>query len=38
MQCVIITRVAEAAWDTVQVFETNVKPLASAPQPSHFEF
>ncbi|WP_332876665.1 protein-L-isoaspartate O-methyltransferase family protein [Massilia sp. S19_KUP03_FR1] len=38
MQCVIITRVAEAAWDTVQVFETNVKQLASAPQPSHFEF
>ena len=38
MQCVIITRVAEAAWDTVQVFETNIKALASAPQPSHFEF
>ena len=38
MQCVIITRVAEAAWDTVHVFETNVKPLACAPQPSHFEF
>lgn len=38
MQCVIVTRVADAAWDTVQVFETNVKPLASAPQPSHFAF
>lgn len=38
MQCVIITRVAEAAWDTVQVFETNIKALAAAPQPSHFEF
>lgn len=38
MQCVIIIRVAEAAWDTVQVFETNIKALASAPQPSHFEF
>lgn len=38
MQCVIITRVAETAWDTVQVFETNIKALASAPQPSHFEF
>jgi len=38
MQCVIITRVAETAWDTVQVFETNIKALASAPQPSHFAF
>ena len=38
MQCVIITRVAETAYDTVQVFETNIKALASAPQPSHFEF
>ena len=34
MQCVVVTRVAETAWDTVQVFETNVKALASAPQPS----
>jgi protein-L-isoaspartate(D-aspartate) O-methyltransferase len=38
MQCVIITRVAETAYDTVQVFETNVKALVSAPQPSHFQF
>jgi protein-L-isoaspartate(D-aspartate) O-methyltransferase len=38
MQCVIITRVAETAYDTVQVFETNIKTLASAPHPSHFEF
>jgi protein-L-isoaspartate(D-aspartate) O-methyltransferase len=38
MQCVIITRVAETAYDTVQVFETNIKALASAPQPSHFTF
>ena len=38
MQCVIITRVADAAYDTVQVFETNIKALSSAPQPSHFEF
>jgi protein-L-isoaspartate(D-aspartate) O-methyltransferase len=38
MQCVIITRVTESAYDTVQVFETNVKALASAPHPSHFEF
>jgi len=38
MQCVLITRVAETAYDTVQVFETNIKALVSAPQPSHFEF
>ena len=38
MQCVIITRVAETAYDTVQVFETNIKALAFAPAPSHFEF
>jgi len=38
MQCVIITRVAETAYDTVQVFETNIKALDSAPTPSHFEF
>jgi protein-L-isoaspartate(D-aspartate) O-methyltransferase len=38
MECVIITRVADAAWDTVKVFETNIKALAAAPQPSHFEF
>jgi protein-L-isoaspartate(D-aspartate) O-methyltransferase len=38
MSCNIITRVADAAYDTVKVFETNVKPLAGAPVPSHFEF
>lgn len=34
----IITRVSETAYDTVKVFETNVKPLAGAPRPSHFTF
>jgi protein-L-isoaspartate(D-aspartate) O-methyltransferase len=38
MSCNIITRVGDAAYDTVKVFETNVKPLAGAPVPSHFEF
>jgi protein-L-isoaspartate(D-aspartate) O-methyltransferase len=38
MTCNIITRVADAAYDTVKVFETNVKPLTGAPVPSHFEF
>jgi protein-L-isoaspartate(D-aspartate) O-methyltransferase len=34
----LITRVSETAWDTVKLFETNVKPLAGAPRPSHFTF
>jgi len=38
MECVIITRVAENAFDTVKIFETNIKPLLSAPTPSHFAF
>jgi protein-L-isoaspartate(D-aspartate) O-methyltransferase len=38
MSCNIITRVSDAAYDTVKVFETNVKPLVGAPVPSHFEF
>jgi protein-L-isoaspartate(D-aspartate) O-methyltransferase len=38
MSCNIITRVADTAFDTVKVFETNIKPLAGAPVPSHFEF
>jgi protein-L-isoaspartate(D-aspartate) O-methyltransferase len=37
MSCNIITRVSDAAYDTVKVFETNVKPLVGAPVPSHFE-
>jgi protein-L-isoaspartate(D-aspartate) O-methyltransferase len=38
MSCNIITRVLDTAYDTVKVFETNVKPLTGAPVPSHFEF
>jgi protein-L-isoaspartate(D-aspartate) O-methyltransferase len=38
MACNIITRVSDAAYDTVTVFETNLKPLAGAPVPSHFAF
>jgi protein-L-isoaspartate(D-aspartate) O-methyltransferase len=38
MSCNIISRVADTAYDTVKVFETNVKPLTGAPVPSHFEF
>jgi protein-L-isoaspartate(D-aspartate) O-methyltransferase len=38
MECVIVTRMAENAYDTVKIFETNIKPLSSAPTPSHFAF
>jgi protein-L-isoaspartate(D-aspartate) O-methyltransferase len=38
MSCNIITRVADAAYDTVKVFETSIKPLTGALVPSHFEF
>jgi protein-L-isoaspartate(D-aspartate) O-methyltransferase len=38
MTCSVITRVADSAYDTVKVFETNVKPLTGAAVPSHFEF
>lgn len=38
MSCNIITRVSETAYDTIKVFETNVKNLASATTPSHFTF
>jgi protein-L-isoaspartate(D-aspartate) O-methyltransferase len=38
MTCNITTRVSDTAFDTVKVFETNVKPLAGAPVLSHFEF
>lgn len=34
----IITRVSETAYDTVKVFETNVKYLSAAVTPSHFTF
>ncbi len=38
MSCVVITRKADNAYDTVKVFETNVKPLSGAQAPSHFQF
>lgn len=34
----IITRTSETAYDTVKIFETNVKPLTGAPAPSRFQF
>ncbi|MES2758246.1 MAG: protein-L-isoaspartate O-methyltransferase [Pseudomonadota bacterium] len=38
MSCNIVTRVSETAYDTVKVFETNVKYLAEAQAPSRFTF
>ena len=38
MSAQVITRVSETAFDTVKVFETNVKPLGSAVQTSRFTF
>ena len=38
MTAQVITRVSELAYDTVKVFETNVKPLVAAATPSHFAF
>lgn len=38
MQCVVVTRVSEAAYDTVTIFETNVKMLSGAPAVSRFTF
>jgi len=34
----IITRVTEDGYDTVNLFETHVKPLRNAPRPSSFKF
>lgn len=34
----VITRVSDSAYDTVKLFETNVKPLVSATTPSPFQF
>lgn len=34
----LITRTGEAGYDTVKIFETNVKPLQAAVTPSHFTF
>jgi protein-L-isoaspartate(D-aspartate) O-methyltransferase len=38
MTAQVITRVSETAYDTVKVFETNVKPLADSVKHSHFTF
>ncbi len=38
MTAQVITRVSETAYDTVKVFETNVKPLTDAVKHSHFTF
>ena len=38
MSVQIITRVTDVAYDTVKLFETNVKPLADALVPSRFVF
>ena len=38
MSAQVITRVSETAYDTVKVFETNVKQLGSAVQTSRFTF
>lgn len=38
MSAQIVTRVADNAWDTVKIFETDVKPLRNAQLPSRFSF
>jgi len=38
MTAQVTTRVSETAYDTVKVFETNVKQLQAAPVPSRFTF
>ncbi|HEX7634911.1 MAG TPA: protein-L-isoaspartate O-methyltransferase [Noviherbaspirillum sp.] len=38
MSAQLITRVSDAAYSTVKIFETNVKPLREALVPSHFVF
>jgi len=38
MTAQVVTRVSETAYDTVKVFETNVKPLADAATHSRFTF
>lgn len=34
----IVTRVSETTFETVSLFETNIKPLRHAAAPSHFKF
>ncbi|HTH45206.1 MAG TPA: protein-L-isoaspartate O-methyltransferase [Oxalicibacterium sp.] len=38
MTAQIITRVSEVGYGTVGLFETVIKPLRNAPEPSHFKF
>lgn len=38
MTAQLITRVSDTAYDTVKLFETNVKPLSAVVAPSHFTF
>ena len=38
MSAHLITRVSDSAYDTIKLFETNVKPLAQATTPSQFTF
>jgi protein-L-isoaspartate(D-aspartate) O-methyltransferase len=38
MEFCIVTRTGESSWNTVKMFETNVKYLAGAPAVSHFQF
>ena len=38
MEFSIITRTGETSWNPVKVFETNIRYLAGAPVPSHFQF
>jgi len=38
MSAQIVTRVSESAWNTVKIFETDIKPLRNAQAPSRFSF
>ena len=38
MAAQIITRVSDTAWNTIKLFETDVKPLRDVITPSHFVF
>jgi protein-L-isoaspartate(D-aspartate) O-methyltransferase len=38
MSAEIVTRVADASFDTTRLFETRVKPLRNAERPSSFRF
>jgi protein-L-isoaspartate(D-aspartate) O-methyltransferase len=38
MSAELVTRVSDNAYNTVKLFETNVKPLKNAVAPSHFRF